>query len=204
MHIRQASQNDAQALSSLILSSAPVALAAIFDINDELSALNFLHSSLLTADGQYGYSNHWVVQINKQVVACLTPWHSELSESFHTATLTQLTRFYGIDHALTVVQASLALQDCMPKPQKHEWCIGHFSVLAQYQRQGVATALLKLMQQQALTSGKTVLSLDVGSDNSQAINFYLRQGFIQKSESILSPQMQALGIAAHLHLSKVL
>lgn len=204
MQIRQANQGDAITLGALIYSSAPVALAATFDINDELSAVNFLQTSLKQADGQYGYGNHWVAEINNLVVGCLSAWRSNLPNSFHQATLSNLTTFYGIAHALSVVQVSQALQDCIPKPKKHEFCIGHFAVLPQYQRQGIASALLKFAGKQALSFGKTTLGLDVESTNSQAIDFYLGQGFVQYNETEISPRMQALGIGRHLHLSKVL
>jgi len=204
MKIRQANQGDATTLGQLIFSSAPTALAATFNLSDEFSAINFLQSSLATAEGQYGYNNHWVVQIDERVVGCVSAWHSDLSALFHQKTLTSVTSFYGIADALSVVQASHALQNCFPKPKKHEWCIGHFAVLTQYQRQGVATALLEYMHNQALAKGKEVLCLDVESTNLPAINFYLGRGFTQESQSDISPAMQTLGIARHLHLSKVL
>ncbi len=204
MNNRQANQDDARTLAQLIFSSAPVALAATFDINQELSALNFLHSSLLTADGQYGYDNHWVAEIDNQVVGCLSSWHSDLPDSFHQATLINLTGFYGIAHALSVVQASQALQDCIPQPKNNEWCIGHFAVLAEHQRKGVGSTLLDVMHKQALAFDRSVLCLDVESKNSQAIDFYLGHGFVKKNESAVSPRMQTLGIGSHFHLSKVL
>lgn len=204
MHIRQANKSDAHALGQLVFSSAPDSLAAIFDINEELSAINFLCESLLSSDGQYGYANHWVAEIDNQVVGCFSAWHEDLPKIFHQATLTMLISFYGIAHALSIVQASQTLQYCIPKPKKHEWCIGHFAVLAQYQKQGVGTALLKLMQQQALTSSKLVLSLDVDCDNDHALNFYLGQGFVVINKSGVSPKMQALGISSHLHMNRTL
>jgi N-acetylglutamate synthase-like GNAT family acetyltransferase len=204
MKIRQAHQSDAYTLAQLVFSSAPDTLSATFDINVEFSAINFLRSSFLIPDGQYGYANHWVAEVDNQVVGCLCPWHSDLLSSFHQATLTQLADFYGIAYAISVVQASQVLQDCIPRPEKHEWCIGHFAVLAQYQKQGVGTALLKLMQQQALTSSKLVLSLDVDCDNDHALNFYLGQGFVAINKSEVSPRMQALGIGSHLHMNRTL
>jgi len=204
MQTRQAKKSDAAILGQLVLSSAPASLAAIFDINDEFSVLNFLRSSFSFAEGQYGYANHWVAEIDNQVVACFSSWRSDLPALFNQATLTALIDYYGITHTLAVVQASQALQDCIPKLQKHEWCIGHFAVLSQYQKQGVGTALLRLMRQQAMTSSKLVLSLDVDCGNIQAINFYLRQGFIEINKSGVSPRMQALGISSHFHLSQKL
>jgi len=204
MFSRQADQGDAAILAQLIFCSAPVALAATFDINDELSALNYLYANLLTSDGQYGFENHWVTEIDNQVAGCLSMWHSDLPDSFHQATLIKLTCFYGVAHALSVVQASQALQDCIPTPTKHELCIGHLAVLAKYQRQGVATSLLRFANQKALVCGKSVLCLDVESTNSQAIDFYLGRGFTQQSESGISQKMRTLGIGSHCHLSKKL
>jgi hypothetical protein len=51
MKIRPAKKIDACTLGQLALSAAPVLLAAIFDINDEFSVLNFLRSSFLFSDG---------------------------------------------------------------------------------------------------------------------------------------------------------
>jgi ribosomal protein S18 acetylase RimI-like enzyme len=201
---RQANQYDAAILAQLIFYSAPVALAATFDINDELSALNYLHANLLTSDGQYGFENHWVAEVDNQVAGCLSIWHSDLPDSFHQATLIKLTRFYGVAHALSVVQASQALQDCIPAPKEHELCIGHFAVLEKYQRRGVATDLLRVAQQKASVCDKSALCLDVESTNSQAINFYLGRGFIQERESGISQRMRTLGIGSHLHFSKKL
>lgn len=204
MHCRQANQNDACFLAQLILNSAPVALAAIFDINEELSSLNFLHSNLLTCDGQYGYDNHWVAEIDNQVAGCISTWHSDLPNSFHQATFNKLMSFYGVADAFSVVHASQALQDCIPKPKKHELCIGHFAVFKKYQRQGVATNLLWFAQQKALVCGKSSLCLDVESTNSQAIHFYLESGFTRESESGISQRMRKLGIGSHHHFSKKL
>jgi ribosomal protein S18 acetylase RimI-like enzyme len=204
MNYRTANKNDACFLAPLIFSSAAVTLAATFDVNDELSSLNFLHSNLLNCDGQFGYGNHWVAEIDKQVAGCVSAWHSDLSDSFHQATFNNLTSFYGIAHAFSVLQASQALHDCIPKPKKHELCIGHFAVLAKYQRQGVATNLLKFAQQKAIDCGKSALCLDVESTNSQAIDFYLGRGFIQEYESGISQRMRTLGIGSHRHLSKKL
>jgi ribosomal protein S18 acetylase RimI-like enzyme len=200
--IRQANQSDAKTLASLVFTSAPVAIAAIFEINQDLSALNFLQNCLSYADGQYGYLNHWVAEVDNQVVGCFSPWHCDLADSFHQATLTKLTEFYGISHTISVLQASQALQDCIPKLKDYEWCIGHFAVLPQYRNLGVATALIEFARKQGLSFGKSTLCLDVESTNLQAVDFYLSKGFVQTSQSEISPKMLALGIERHLHLSQ--
>ena len=204
MKIRQATLGDAKVLAPLILSSASGALAAVFDINDDLSALHFLHSSLSNEDGQYGFANHWVAEIDHHVAGCVSAWHSHLPDPFHQATINKLIAFYGIDHALSVVQSSQTLQDCFPKPKEHQWCIGHFAVSTQHQRKGVGTALLDFMHKQALGFGKSELCLDVESINTPAVDFYLGHGFVEKSESGVSSRMLTLGIGSHLHLNKLI
>ncbi len=77
-------------------------------------------------------------------------------------------------------------------------------MLTQYQKQGVGTALLKLIRQQALDSSKLILNLDVDCDNDHALNFDLGQGFVALNKSEVSPRMQALGIGSHLHMNRTL
>ncbi|MEP1448491.1 MAG: GNAT family N-acetyltransferase [Paraglaciecola sp.] len=204
MNIRLANQADAKELAALIFSSAPLVLTAMFSINEKLSAENFLESCLLGAEGQYGYNNHWVAVVDNRVVGCVSAWHSALPSSFHHATLTQLTEFYGVAHTLAVLQASQTLQDCIPKPQEHEWCIGHFAVSAAFQKIGVGTALLNFMNEKALNFGKSHLCLDVESINTQAVKFYLGHGFQKNAESGVSLRMKTLGLGAYFHLSKQL
>ncbi|WP_299081491.1 GNAT family N-acetyltransferase [uncultured Paraglaciecola sp.] len=204
MNIRKAKQQDATILAPLVFSSAPIAFSATFDIDQKLSAINFLQASLASADGQYGYANHWLVEKDDCLLGCVSAWHSDLADSFHQATLTKLIDFYGMAQALAVVQVSLTMQDCIPKPLQHEWCIGHFAVDEKFQRQGVGRALLELMQKQAMIAGKHALSLDVDSSNSQALDFYMAQGFSIESQSRVSDSMLSLGIGCHFHLTKIL
>lgn len=204
MNIRQAKQADAKELAALVYSSAPLVIAAVFTINQELSAKNFIESCLLDAEGQYGYNNHWVAEVDNRVVGCISAWHSALPSSFHQATLNKLAEFYGVAHTLAVLQASQTLQDCIPKPQDHEWCIGHFAVSATYQKTGVGAALLKFMHEKALNFGKYELCLDVESINTRAINFYLNHGFQKNGESGVSLRMKTLGLGEYFHLSKQL
>lgn len=202
MNIRLATQADAQILAKLIFASAPELLAITLDVDTKFSATNFLRNNLQTADGQYGYANHWVAEINHQVVGCISAWHSDLPNTFHQATLRKLSEFYGLVHTLSVVHVSQVLQDCIPKPEKDELCFGHFAVLNTFQKQGVGSALLSFIHKKALGSGKSVLSLDVQSSNTQALDFYFKKGFVQQSESGVSQRMKTLGIGSHLHLCK--
>lgn len=204
MHIRPATQSDAEALGPLIFSTAPATISAIFEVDHKFSAHNFLLTSLNTADGQYGYGNHWVAEIDKLVVGCISAWHRALPEAFHQATLSQLASFYGLQHTLPVARNNQVLRDCIPKPKAYEWCVGHFAVEENYRKRGIGRSLLDLMRSSALAFGKSTLSVDVESSNTAAITYYQEYGFIQESGSGISPNMQSLGIGSYRHLTKPL
>lgn len=202
MLVRQANKLDANQLAKLIFTSAPNLLSLVFTISPDFKAMDFLRASLTHPDGQYGYANHWVIENNQQVVACISAWTSEMPSSFHQATLASLVAFYSADDVLEVLLRGTVLQDCIPQPTHTEWCIGHVAVADKYQRQGLGKTLLTTMQQHALEQGKSCLSLDVDCTNSVAINFYLKQGFKTQNQSIVSAKMRTLGIGQHLHMAQ--
>ncbi|WP_289029100.1 GNAT family N-acetyltransferase [uncultured Paraglaciecola sp.] len=204
MNIRRARQSDALALAPLILASGPETLAAILNINTDLTALKFLSKSLTEPEGQYGYLNHWVAVANLETVACVSTWHNKLSAAFHQATLSSLLEFYGTPHVHNILRNSLITQDCIPKPAANEWCVGHLSVTPKHQGQGYGKALLDFVEQQAVNAKKTFLSLDVAVNNTQALAFYERQGFAKSTGSGVTQRMLDLGIGAHWHLLKEL
>ncbi|MFT2092173.1 GNAT family N-acetyltransferase [Paraglaciecola sp. 2405UD69-4] len=204
MIIRQANPSDAIALAPLIFASGSETLAAVLDINTDLTALKFLASCLTEPDGQYGYLNHWVVVTNQQTIGCVSAWHSQLSKEFHQATLSSLLNFYGAEHVHSILRNSLITQDCIPKPAPNEWCVGHLSVASSYQGLGYGKAMLAFMEQQAVAANKTHLSLDVAANNRSALAFYEHQGFVKADLSGTTNRMQALGLDAHWHLLKTL
>ncbi|MGS2721074.1 GNAT family N-acetyltransferase [Paraglaciecola aestuariivivens] len=202
MAIRRATQQDAEPLAKLILASATHSLNIVFSLGSETQALDFLTFSLNHPDGQFGYQNHWVIEIDNQLVACVCAWTNQLPESFHQATLASLVSFYDPSDLLTVIQRSKVLQECLPKPTSKEWCVGHIAVAQSHRRKGLGKKLIKTMQHQAQANNKSCLSLDVEKSNIDAVKFYLDQGFRIKSESKVTINMQALGIGQHLHLTK--
>ncbi|MGJ8679794.1 GNAT family N-acetyltransferase [Paraglaciecola sp.] len=204
MHIRRAEQDDANILASLVYASASSLLNASFNLNPRYTAQGFLSSSLVNPEGQYGYKNHWVMIHKEQTIACVSGWHNDMPAEIQQATLRTIVDYFGLDNGIQVLKVNQAVRDCIPEILVHEWCVGHLSVDQKYQCQGVATALLKLMQTQALSHNKTHLSLDVEASNQKAIEFYLNQGFTQVSESKLTANMLKLGVGRHLHLTRPL
>lgn len=204
MRVRRAIQQDCEILRDLILSSGPQSLAAIFDINSQFHCKGFLLSALAYENGQFGYANHWLVEQQGLVIGSVSAWHSELDKTFHQATLQSVLQYYGSEHGIEVLLRSQIVQEFIPKPRAHQWCIGHLAVAQSCQRQGAATALLNVMSLEAQRHNKSELSLDVPICNQSAIAFYQHYGFRNQQQSILSQTMLDAGFSRHLHMGKAL
>ncbi len=204
MLIRRAQGEDSQQLAKLIYASARRSLSCVFDITPDLNALSFLQRSLQHPEGQYGYAQHWVVELDSHLVACVCAWHDDLADSYHRQSLNSVAVYYGLSHSLNVLENSQILVDCIPNPQIEEYCIGHLSVAASVMRLGIGTALLSLMTEQALMLNKSLLALDVEADNIAAIDFYRQRGFTVAKHFASTASMQQLGLGAHLHMIKSL
>ncbi|MFT4937982.1 MAG: GNAT superfamily N-acetyltransferase [Paraglaciecola sp.] len=200
MVIRQAQAQDTTAASELIFSSAATLLARMFNVTADLNALGFLTNAFSQQDGQYGFANHWVIESDDQPVAIACGWHCELPEVFHRATIQSMTNYYGIEHTLEVVQRCQVLKSIFTAPQKDDWCIGHFAVSVQHQRQGLGTRLMTQMRELALEAGKKNLTLDVESANQAAQLFYQSLGFQMAKKQLAGQQISGSGIATYSHM----
>jgi ribosomal protein S18 acetylase RimI-like enzyme len=138
------------------------------------------------------------------VIGSVSTWHTELDKTFHQATLQSLIQYYGAELVHEVLSRSQLVQEFIPKPSAHQWCIGHLAVAEPNQRQGAATMLLNVMSQEAKRHNKIELSLDVPIDNHSAISFYQHYGFKIQQQSILSQAMLDAGFSCHLHMGKSL
>jgi ribosomal protein S18 acetylase RimI-like enzyme len=200
MLIRQAQVQDLETASELIFSSAANLLGLMFNVTEDLSAQGYLRSAFAHHDGQYGFANHWVIERDNQVVAIASGWHSELSESFHRATIQSIANYYGINHTLEVIQRCQVLQEIFPAPQKDDWCIGHFAVSASYKRQGLGTRLITHMRKLAVNKSKKTLTLDVESANQVAQLFYQRLGFQTAKHQVTAPKVSGSKIGSYSHM----
>jgi ribosomal protein S18 acetylase RimI-like enzyme len=199
MQLRPARAQDANGAGHLIINSATSILARMCDVNEDHHSLGVTRHAFTLADGQFGYANHWVIELDDEVAAITSAWHTELTDSFHQATLHSIVSYYGLEDSLEVIKRCQLLKNVIPPPKKDEWCIGHFAVSPSHQRKGLGTELLAHMQTLAALNGKTKLSLDVELHNQVAINFYLDSGFVF-TEKPTSRQIAVGNLAAHGHM----
>jgi ribosomal protein S18 acetylase RimI-like enzyme len=204
VQIRRANPEDAYQLAPLVLASAKRVLRLTFERSPEHTALGYLRQSLAMPDGQYGSHHHLVMVKQGHIVACVTAWHSHMTDAFHQGTLSSILEYYTASQLAEVITINQVLQTCISKVQDNELCIGHLSVLPDFRRQGIACQLIEHIVEHAKTLGKSQLGIDVEETNQPAIAFYQKLGFELTAKSPLTNDMQELGIVPFWHFSKSL
>jgi ribosomal protein S18 acetylase RimI-like enzyme len=191
--LRPARAEDAHEAVPLLYSAGERLLREIFGDGDKRVTLSFLQHAWLHQYGQYGYANHWVACENYHPVGLITCWHDELADDFDHQTLVSITDFFGTQSALNIIERSQPFSAALHSPQPSELGIGHVAVHPDFQHRGIATMLMRSMEDEARTRDKKALVLDVENDNHLAFAFYRHLGY-----------QQAGGNAPFLHMIKPL
>lgn len=202
MQIRRAEPEDALQLAPLLLASAKHILSLTFEHNAQHSALGYLRHSLSKQHGQYGYHPHWLMVDQRQIVGCVTAWHSAMPKAFHQGTLDSVLEYFTAEQLADVITINRVLQTCIPNIKDNELCIGHLSVENKHRRKGIASQLIDHMCEHAKKMDKPYLSIDVEGSNDTAIKFYQNMGFNLVSKTKLTEDMQTLGIEPFWHFVK--
>ncbi|WP_339899157.1 GNAT family N-acetyltransferase [Paraglaciecola polaris] len=202
--VRRANADDISDAVALVLSSAPVALERLFSQQTEHNnyhAKSFLIRAFAQKAGQFGYGNHWVIEIDNKIAAIGCGWQFEMGEAYVKATLESMTSYYQGADVLEVLHRCQALQPVFARPAADELCVGHIGVAEAFQRQGLCSQLLAHLESTAYTLGKRKLTLDVKQDNAGAIDCYQQFGFelvrITQDTSIMS-------LGTYVHMCKLL
>ena len=198
--VRQANAVDGKDAVALIISSAPVALNRLFSqhtVERDYLAKIFLIKAFAEQAGQFGYGNHWVIEIDNKVAAIGCGWQFDMGETYVQATLESMTRYYQGTDVLEVLHRCQALQQVFARPGVDEMCVGHIGVADEFQRQGLCSQLLAHFESLAKANNKQALTLDVKQDNFAAIHCYQRFGFkVVRTTQDASPM--SLGIYVHM------
>jgi ribosomal protein S18 acetylase RimI-like enzyme len=202
--LRQAKAEDVKDAVALILSSAPDALPRLFSqqtVQLQYSAQTFLQQAFLQQQGQFGFGNHWVIEMKGQLAAIGCVWQREMGAEYVQATLKSMTEYYQGPDVLDVLQRCQSLQHVFARPAVDEACIGHIGVAAPFQRQGLCSELLGHLASTAIGLNKQYLTLDVKQDNISAIRCYQKFGFTVERTTVDNSPMN---LGTYMHMQKKL
>lgn len=202
INVRQASPEHADIASKLILASGTNSLCAMFEVSPEYNAVDYLRYAFAQPSGQFSHTAHIVAEMDGELAGIASFWQSPPCSENRQATLASLIAFFGAEQVAEIARRSMLLQGIIPVCQPGSLGLGHVAVSPEYQRKGVATALLNQMHILAVQQGKHLLELDVECDNQVAISLYQETGFGLVSTTQPGEAAQAVGFTAHHHMTK--
>ncbi|MBT1451443.1 GNAT family N-acetyltransferase [Glaciecola sp. XM2] len=188
LELRAGIVQDAPRLVPLILASAPTLLPFLF--LSRANAQAYLQLACAQDDGQYSATRHHVACNGKDVIGCMSLWHSNMPDVFRDATIRSLRAYLSPSQIAHVLKVNHALVSTFPAPLDDEICIGHFSVSPHWQGQQVGSQLMAYAIEIANVRDKAYLVLDVAEQNHRAIRFYQQWEFavVHKSETPINDQ----------------
>lgn len=202
MRVRAAIASDSTQIAPLLVDSAEALLSSLFEANREQLEAFFVHC-LRHSAGQYGYTNHVVVEHQDKIIGLGSCWHKGLPEGFDKASVLALHQYWGMQKSLQILSRNQQIACALVAPGDDALSLGHIAVDRAHRRQGCGCMLLEHFRQLAQKLGKTRLILDVQQNNIAAIKLYLSDGFelVKQSADI---SLDGATIQGFCHMQKSL
>lgn len=174
---RPAAAADAAAAVPLIYSSGPAAFDYVFAVDGRGSAQEFLRRAFVDGAGEFGWRNHWVGELDGEVVAVGAAYGGESGLAFMLAAAQQILAYYGPRYAPGVIARGLKVERVIPPPARGLHYLAHLGVVPALRGQGIGQRLIEHLIAQGQVQRKQRLVLDVAVGNPRAQALYERLGF---------------------------
>jgi GNAT superfamily N-acetyltransferase len=166
------------AIAELIFVSENKLLSFLF--GGELLSKAYLTKACNQPHGQFSANYHWVAsQKDNQVGGICASWLSVMPAVFQKGTISSLTAFLEPNQIIHLLAYKEAVDECFPAPTPYQICIGHVAVAQNSRRKGIASELLSHVIHEAKEKTKRELILDVDIVKNDAVQCYLKAGFVE-------------------------
>lgn len=182
IRFQPADADDVAAAVPLIYSSGPAAFDYVFSVPGRSDALAFLRHAFVDGAGEFGWRNHWVGELDGQVVAAGAGFGAETHWPFTLAAARQILGYYGLRYAPGVIARGLRVESVIPPPSGDMHYLAHLSVAPALRGQGIGRALIDYLVAAAREQGRRRMVLDVAVSNPCAEALYARCGFTVMGE----------------------
>lgn len=182
VRFRPAAAADVGTAVPLIHSSGPAAFEYVFAVPGRNDAQAFLRHAFVDGAGEFGWRNHWVGELNGQVVAVGAGYGAEVQWDFTLAAARQILGFFGWRHAGAVIARGLRVERIIAPPKGDMHYLAHLGVDPAWQGRGIGQALIGHLAAEAARRGRSRLALDVAVSNPRAQALYERCGFVVLDE----------------------
>ncbi|MFT6085517.1 MAG: GNAT superfamily N-acetyltransferase [Glaciecola sp.] len=178
MDIQRGQLLQSAAIAELIFASEPTLLSFLF--GGEIQSKAYLTQACKQPHGQFSANYHWVAsQKNSQVKGICASWLCVMPTAFQQGTISSLIAFLEPHQIIHLLAYKEAVDQCFPPPTPYQICIGHVSIASSSWRKGVASELISHVIQDARENKKRELILDVDIVNNDAVQCYLKAGFVE-------------------------
>lgn len=173
IQIRPAEQKDVEAIVPLIYSSGPAAWDFVFTQNGK-TPFDFLSTSFIKRGNTISYTNHFVAELNGEVVGSIMSYRQPSFLLLNGGTALRIVSVYGFS-APKVMGRGLTTEGMIKPPRPGRLYLGHIAVSEKHRGKGIGKELIRFMAQKF--PELKILSLDVSQKNEAAISLYKGLGF---------------------------
>jgi len=178
--IRKGSLYDAKDFADLIILSAPSFLSTLYGNKVK----NILINLFVKGNNLFGFHHTYFAEIvhNKAGMILGYDWQLKRREDLQTGLL--LLKNMGVDF-FKRLHSFIKSKNTVGWVYEKEYYISNVAVYPKYRGMGIGTSLIDKVEKEAQHCGANRLSLDVETENMNAINLYKKLGFmIAKKSSI--------------------
>ncbi len=179
--IRPCTAADVEEILPLMYSAGPDAFRYVFSVKSELEALDFLRTSFVKGDGEFGYMDHVVAVDNDEIVALVGMRGAQDNFKYTVSAAKGIFKFYGLLDGLRVVRRGLRFEHIVSPPHKGVLCLHNLGVKEGLRGKGYGRQLIAWFMQEAGKQNVTAVGLDVAETNPRAKALYMGLGFTVKS-----------------------
>jgi ribosomal protein S18 acetylase RimI-like enzyme len=186
VHIRSALTTDVDVAASLIMMTP----GGLVDLVGDRGAGRRVAASVFTARGSgFGFDRALVAEVDGSVVGQVIRFAgADWDRKTQTRTGLVMVRAAGWRFAASVIREGRRHARVTPPVPADSLYVISLAVTPERRGQGIGSALLRRVVEEALESGLRSVSLDVAVRNDGAIRFYLREGFVTVAEGHAPPR----------------
>ncbi|RHX92594.1 GNAT family N-acetyltransferase [Leptospira stimsonii] len=171
--IRSAQPGDVDAIVPLIYSSGPAAWDYVFTQGSK-TPFDFLSTSFIKSGNTISYKNHYVAELNGEVVGAIMSYRQPSFLLLNGGTALRIVSVYGFS-APKVMARGLITEGMIRPPKSGRLHLGHIAVSEKHRGKGIGKELIRFMSKEFPQF--QILSLDVSQKNEVAIRLYKGLGF---------------------------
>jgi ribosomal protein S18 acetylase RimI-like enzyme len=193
IHIRPARRDDVEASASLI-TMTPGGLPDL--VGDSRVALRLAKAAFTVERSGFGYDRTLVAEVDGSIVGQAIRFSgAEWGRRAQSRTGMALLRAAGLRFGRVLREGIRHARFTHPIAWDSLYVIS-LAVVPDHRSQGIGSALLRRVVEEALQAGLRSVSLDVALRNEGAIRFYEREGFVKIAEGHAPPRRGSPDVAS--------